>query len=66
MPNLAISPLTRGLESIGKRGFRVDQEYLKIRLFENGKNHPKQKKNSKTSRNMSKLEIHPLTIGLKS
>ena len=30
MPKLAIRPSTRGLlESIGKRGFRVDQEYQK-------------------------------------
>ena len=29
MPKLAIRPLTRGLSSIGKRGFRVDQEYPK-------------------------------------
>ena len=33
MPKLAIRPLTRGLLSIGKRGFRVDQEYPKTRFF---------------------------------
>ena len=33
MPKLAISPLTRGLLSIGKCGFWVDQEYPKTRFF---------------------------------
>ena len=32
-------------------------------FFLNGKNHPK-RKNSKTSRNMPKLAIHPSTRGL--
>ena len=64
MPKLAIRSLTRGLYSIGKGGFWVDQEYPKTLIFlKKGKNHPK-RKNSKTSREMQKLAIHPLTRGL--
>ena len=42
MPKLAIHPSTRALQSIRKRGFRVDQEYPIPELLE------KQKKSSKT------------------
>ena len=34
MPKLATCPLTRGLLSIRKHGFRVDQEYQKPNFFE--------------------------------
>ena len=64
MPKLVIRPLTTGLYSIGKRGFWVNQEYPKTRFFFlNGKNHPK-RKNSKKSRDMTKLAIRPLTSSL--
>ena len=33
MPKLAIGPSTRGLEFIGKSGFRVEQEYQNTRFF---------------------------------
>ena len=42
IPKLAIYPSIRGLLSIGKCAFRVDQEYPK-----NGKNHPKRKNSKK-------------------
>ena len=44
---------------------RVDQEYPKTHFFLNEKNHLKQK-NSKTNRDMPKLEIYPSTRGLSS
>ena len=51
MSKLAIRPSTRGLQSIGKRGFWVDQEYPKTRFFlKNGKI----TKNAKTQK---RLEI---------
>ena len=61
MPKLATRPSIRGLYAIRKRGFRVDQEYPKTQIvLKTEKNHPK----LKTSRNMPKFAIHPLTRGL--
>ena len=51
MPKLGIRPSTRGLSSIGKRGFRVEQEYPKTIFFE------KQKKLSKTQKVKKRLEV---------
>ena len=45
MPKLAMHPLTRGLYSIGKRGFRVYQEYPKTQIV-----WKTEKKSSKTQK----------------
>ena len=47
MPKLVICPSTRGLQSIRKRGFQVDQEYPKPVFFEKWKISPKTQENSK-------------------
>ena len=52
MPKLAIRPLTRGFQSIGKRGFRVDQEYPKTLFF-----FEKQKKIIQNAKTKKHLEI---------
>ena len=64
MPKLAIHPLTRGLLSIGKCGFLVDQEYPQKPIFLKTLKIIQNAKNQKTSRDMPKLAIRPLTRGL--
>ena len=63
MQKLAIRPLTRGLvhqEAWFQGGPRIPKN---LNGLKNRKNHPKCK-NSKTSKNMPRLAICPLTRGL--